>query len=200
MIILPLHFTNSLIFNKYILFFNKYVVYIDYMTNISKYLKNRFPTLFLRIVIIVLALAVSAFCIFLLPGFGTEAVVEYPGTNMETWLVLFKICSYLTLIPFFIALRSTFELLKNIDSNQALTMSSIQALKNIKYAAVSFSILYIGLIPLIYTVGEIDDAPGLILIGLAIPFVPLIIAIFAMILQRLLQSAIDLKVENDLTV
>ena len=47
---------------------------------------------------------------------------------------------------------------------------------------------------------EIDDAPGIIVIGLVIIFASMVIAVFAAVLQRLLQEAIDIKSENDLTV
>jgi hypothetical protein len=47
---------------------------------------------------------------------------------------------------------------------------------------------------------EVDDAPGLILVGMVPIFTSLVIAVFAAVLQRLLQEAIDIKSENDLTV
>lgn len=45
-----------------------------------------------------------------------------------------------------------------------------------------------------------DDAPALIFVGMVIPFASLVIAVFAAVLQRLLQEAINIKSENDLTV
>ena len=54
--------------------------------------------------------------------------------------------------------------------------------------------------PLFYLIAEIDDAPGIILIGMVIIFASMVIAVFAAVLQRLLQEAIDIKSENDLTV
>ena len=55
-------------------------------------------------------------------------------------------------------------------------------------------------LPLFYLFAEIDDAPGVIFIGLVVPFASMVIAVFAAVLQRLLQEAIDIKSENDLTV
>jgi ABC-type tungstate transport system substrate-binding protein len=52
----------------------------------------------------------------------------------------------------------------------------------------------------LYPIADADDAPGLIIIGAAIACAPVVIAVFAAVLERLLQSAIDLKSENDLTV
>ena len=54
--------------------------------------------------------------------------------------------------------------------------------------------------PIFYLIAEADDAPGIILIGMVIIFAALVIAVFAAVLQKLLQEAIDIKSENDLTV
>lgn len=45
-----------------------------------------------------------------------------------------------------------------------------------------------------------DDAQGLIVIGMIPPFTSVIIAVFAAVLQKLLKNAIDIKAENDLTI
>ncbi len=55
-------------------------------------------------------------------------------------------------------------------------------------------------LPLIYIIAEWDDAPGLILIGMVFVGASLVIAVFAAVLRRLLQEAIQIKSENDLTV
>ena len=60
--------------------------------------------------------------------------------------------------------------------------------------------MLIGMLPIILMVGQEDDAPGVVLIGLICIMAPLVTGVFAAVLQRLLQSAIELKSENDLTV
>lgn len=55
-------------------------------------------------------------------------------------------------------------------------------------------------LPFFYIVAKLEDAPGIMLIGLGIIFASTIIAVFAAVLQRLLQEAIDIKSENDLTI
>lgn len=54
--------------------------------------------------------------------------------------------------------------------------------------------------PFVYFLAEKDDAPGLIIIGFVPIFASIVIAVFAAVLQRLLQEAINIKSENDLTV
>ncbi len=155
-------------------------------------------TLFLKIVVCLIGLAVLALCIFLfsaLPEYVTEmnlefAYIQYPG--------LFGI--YATVIPFFFALYQTLKLLSYIDKNKAFSELSVKALKNIKYCAFTFSILYVVGMPLLFLLGDADDAPGIILIGLILIFASFVIAVFAAVLQKLLKNAIDIKSDNDLTI
>ncbi|MFE4587778.1 DUF2975 domain-containing protein [Bacillus subtilis] len=107
---------------------------------------------------------------------------------------------YVTAIPFYFALYQAFKLLSYIDKNKAFSGLSVRALKNIKYCAVTISIFYAAGMPVFYLMAEIDDAPGIIVIGLVIIFASMVIAVFAAVLQKLLKEAIDIKSENDLTV
>ncbi|WP_407066435.1 DUF2975 domain-containing protein [Geobacillus sp. TFV-3] len=50
------------------------------------------------------------------------------------------------------------------------------------------------------TFAEKDDAPGVIFVGLLVPFASFVIAVFAAVLQKLLQQAIEIKQENELTI
>jgi len=55
-------------------------------------------------------------------------------------------------------------------------------------------------LPYIYLVADRDDAPGVMLLGLVFTCAPIVIAVFAAVLQTLLHHAIQIKSENDLTV
>jgi hypothetical protein len=54
--------------------------------------------------------------------------------------------------------------------------------------------------PYIVYVADKDDPPGATAIGLVIIVASCVIAVFAAVLQKLLQNAIEIKSENDLTV
>lgn len=60
--------------------------------------------------------------------------------------------------------------------------------------------MYVAILPFLYLMADQDDAPGIVAIGLVITFGSIVIAVFAAVLQKLLQNAIDIKSENDLTV
>lgn len=155
-------------------------------------------TFFLKFVVVLMGLPVLALCIFLLPG-----IVEYFAELNPKLAYLqypFLIGLYVTAIVFFVALYQALRLLSYIDKNQAFSELSIKALKNIKYCAITISALYVVLMPLLYLMAEVDDAPGIIVIGMVIIFGCMVIAVFAAVLQKLLKNAIDIKSENDLTV
>ena len=107
---------------------------------------------------------------------------------------------YVSVIPFFVALYQAFKLLSYIDKNQAFSELSVKALKNIKFCAMTISGLYVVIMPFVFLVADLDDAPGLVIIGMVPIFASMVIAVFAAVLQRLLQEAIDIKSENDLIV
>jgi len=149
-------------------------------------------TLFLKLVISLIGLAVLALCVYLL--LATISSGE-AGDFLPVLLVM-----YIAAIPFFFALYQTLKLLIYIDKSKAFSVSSVKALKNIKYCAIAISGLYAAGMPFIVHLADKDDAPGATALGLVIIFASIVIATFAAVLQRLLQEAIDIKSENDLTV
>jgi len=155
-------------------------------------------TFFLKATIIVLGIAVLALCIFLVPEIANYAAELYPDRSYLEALVYIEF--YATAIPFYIALYQALQLLSYIDKNTAFSELSVRALKNIKNCAITISGLYVLGMPLFYLVADKDDAPGIIVIGMVIILASLVIAVFAAVLQKLLQEAIHIKSENDLTV
>jgi Protein of unknown function (DUF2975) len=155
-------------------------------------------TFFLKFVVVLMGLPVLALCIFLLPEIA-EFFAEL-NPKLDFLQYPFLIGLYAAAIPFYFALYQTFKLLSYIDMNEAFSELSVKALKNIKYCAIIISGLYVVFMPLLYLMAEVDDAPGIILIGMIIIFGCMVVAVFAAVLQKLLKNAIDIKSENDLTV
>ncbi|MBR3118841.1 MAG: DUF2975 domain-containing protein [Oceanobacillus sp.] len=153
-------------------------------------------TLFLKLALFLIGTPVLALSIF-----GVYWLVNNPA-NPEYDHILYPIIigMYVSVIPFFFALYQAFKLLSYIDKNQAFSKLSVVALKKIKWCAITISGLYVLIIPFVYIVAELDDAPGLIIIGMVPIFASMVIAVFAAVLQRLLEEAIHIKSENDLTV
>ena len=155
-------------------------------------------TLFLKIAVILLGIPVLALCIFLVPEIANFIAELYPESAYLKYLVFIDL--YATVIPFYFALYQAFKLLSYIDKSKAFSELSVSALKKIKSCAFSISILYVVGMPLFYLIAEMDDAPGIILIGMVMIFASFVVAVFAAVLQKLLKEAIDIKSENDLTI
>jgi hypothetical protein len=157
---------------------------------------KRGSTLFLRMAVFFIGTPVLALAIF-----GLTWLPKNPA-NPDYAYMLYPIVigMYVSAIPFFVALYQAFKLLSFIDKNQAFSELSVKALKNIKICAMTISGLYLVILPFVFLVAELDDAPGLVIIGMVPVFASMVIAVFAAVLQRLLKEAIDIKSENDLTV
>ncbi|WP_081760034.1 DUF2975 domain-containing protein [Sporosarcina sp. D27] len=154
-------------------------------------------TLFLKIAVFIIGLPVLALCIFLVPHMASFAAKLYPNIVPMKYLVF--IVMYGAAVPFYFALYQAFNLLRYIDKNTAFSESSVNTLKNIKFCAITISCLYVLGLPLFHFIAKKVDPP-IGIMGFIVIFASLVIAVFAAILQRLLQEAINIKSENDLTV
>ncbi len=148
-------------------------------------------TFILKTVVVLIGLAVFALCAFLVNQLFTQNLGGY-GPIVIGMLV--------AAIPFFVGGYHTLKLLNYIDTNKTFSLLSVKALQTIKYCGILISALYGLGMPYIFYVADKDDAPGVVLLGLIFTFAPLVVAVFAAVLQKLLQNAINLKSENELTV
>ncbi|MEN1969217.1 DUF2975 domain-containing protein [Lentibacillus sp. N15] len=155
-------------------------------------------TLFLKIAVIFIGIPILVLCIFLVPEIGDMAAKLLPEFASIKYVVFFVF--YVSTVPFYFALYQAFNLLRFIDKNRAFSEVSVMALKKIKYCAIAISSFHVLILPLFYLFADQDDAPGVVFVGLVVPFASMVIAVFAAVLQRLLQEAIHIKSENDLTV
>lgn len=149
-------------------------------------------TIILRGVIILIGLIALGLCTILFPiGIATD---------QTGWYRPILIGMYVPAIPFFAALFQAWKLLSYIDKNKAFSDLSVNAFKNIKLCAGTITGLFAVGMPYIFYAADRDDAPGVAAIGFVIIFASFVIATFAAVLQSLIQNAVDIKSENDLTV
>ena len=102
-------------------------------------------TLFLKLAIIVIGSPVLVLCIL-----GLYWLISNPS-NPQYAYILYPIIIgiYVSAIPFYIALYNAFRLLTYIDKSKAFSQSSVKALNNIKYCAITISALYTLLMPFV---------------------------------------------------
>jgi hypothetical protein len=110
--------------------------------------------------------------------------------------------AYTASIAFFLALYQAFKLLGYIGRNEVFSPRSVKALRTIKYCALTLVAFILGAEAYFNIVqrGREDDIAGGVMIGFLIIFVSIVVAAAAAVLERTLQSAVDIKSENEFTV
>lgn len=157
---------------------------------------KRGSTLFLKIVLLLIAIGALA-------GMIRFPQTEGRATNLDLISIYadpFIIYGYIASIPFFIALYQAFKLLGYVDNNQVFSQSAIKSMRNIKYCAITISGFIVLGILCIRLFANGDDPAGPTGLGIVTTFAAIVIATAAAVFQRLLQNAVDIKLENDLTV
>jgi hypothetical protein len=109
--------------------------------------------------------------------------------------------AYTGSIAFFVALYQAFKLLGYVGRGEVFSQRSVKALRTIKYCAMSLVGFLLGAEAYFFLVrrGE-DDIAGGVMMGLLLIFISAVVATAAAVFERTLQSAVELKSENDLTV
>lgn len=158
---------------------------------------KKVSTLFLKAVLVIMALSVLALCIFAFPSMGRGIAAEFPAVK---YLKYFVLVGYLASIPFLVGLYQAFKLLGFIDKNVAFSEQSTKTLRIMKYCGVFICISLLLGMPFVFWIAEVDDAPGAILIWMVIACSPIVVSVFAAVLEKLIQNGLDLKSENELTV
>jgi hypothetical protein len=171
------------------------------MDNINKEdrIMKRSSTIFLQIVVVLIGLGTIALMLW-------EPHLEGRNEHATTFQIYFNdpflVYAYIASIPFFVILYKAFTLLSNIGQNKVYSLKSVRALRTIKYCAISIIGFILGAEVYIVTIvrGKEEDIAGGVAMGLIMSFICVVIAAAAAVFERLLQNAVDMKSENDLTV
>ena len=155
-------------------------------------------TLFLRLALIVIALTALTMCIFAFPEMWRS--FDFEDQNIARPMRGIIIGMYTSVIPFLLGLWQAWKLLSYIDKNTTFSELSIRALKHIKTCAIVIALVFATAMPFFYGAAELDDAPGVIVVGMGFVGAPIVVAVFSALLQKLLRNAITMKCENELTV
>lgn len=108
---------------------------------------------------------------------------------------------YAASASFFVALYKTFKLLGYIGQNKLFSPNSLKALRSIKHCAIilSISIVAAGLYIMMCHSKE-DDPAGFLAMCIITTIICIVVATTVAVLQKILQNAVDMKSENDLTI
>jgi len=158
---------------------------------------KRSSTIFLQAAIALIGIAALAIMI-------RFPLTEGRAVNLDLFSIYadpFIIYGYLASIAFFAALYQAFKLLGHIRHNKVFSLDSVKALRNMKYCAIVLGIL-IAMAALYIRIfhAKDDDPAGFIAMAIVTVFISIVVATAAAVFEKTLQSAVDMKSENDLTV
>jgi hypothetical protein len=157
---------------------------------------KRRSTIFLQVVIVLI-------------GFGALALLLWEphveGRNAHATLVQiyfhdpFLAYAYTGSITFFTALYQAFKMLGYVRQNRVFTQEAVRALQIIKVCAIAI-IGFVAGAEIFIALSNSDDRAGGVFMGILITFGAVVIATAAAMFERILENAVAIKSENDLTV
>jgi hypothetical protein len=158
---------------------------------------KRSSTIFLQAVIVLIGIGALALLLW-------EPQIEGVNAHATNFEIYFKdpflAVVYVGSIPFFIALYQAFKVLGYAGQNKVFSHAAAKALRIIKYCAiVIIGFVAIEEVFILLNHGS-DDPAGGVFMGVLITFGSIVIATTAAMFERILQNAVDIKSENDLTV
>lgn len=165
-------------------------------TIVMRSIMNRGSTIFLRLVISMIAIAALAICVFPLPRMIAKEAAKTPDTAWQIYL--FLLGAYLQAALFLFALYQAFKLLSYIDRNKTFSELSVRALRRIKHSALTIGLLMVTGIAwvMVLSAGTGDDSAGPVMLGLIGTFASSVVAAVTAVLQTQVQKAIDMKKEG----
>lgn len=158
---------------------------------------KRVSIIFLQAVIVLIGIVALVILIRVPLTEGRAANLDLLSIYFDPFILY----GYAASIAFFVALYKAFKLLGYIGQNKVFSSNSVKTLKSIKYCAIVLSILIVlaALYIKLFHNKE-DDPAGFLAICIVTTFVSIIVATATAIFEKLLQNAIDMKSENDLTI
>ena len=157
----------------------------------------RSSTIFLQIVVVLIG--VGAFALML-----WEPHLEGRNAHATLFQIYFNdpflAYAYIASTSFFAALYQAFKVLGYARQNRMFSQAAVKAMRTIKYCALAIiGFVIVEEIFIMANRGN-DDAAGGVFMGILITFGSLVIAAAAVMFELILQTAVDMKSENDLTV
>lgn len=150
---------------------------------------EKVPTLFLKLVIVFIALIVFVGMIWFPQTEGRAVNLDLISIYKDPFIIYV----YLSSIPFFVALYQVIELLGNVEKNKFFSQLSVSAVKKIKYCAlILIAEIFAAMVFIRLNSGD-DDPAGAIAMGILVTFVFVVIAVAARVFEGRLHDAVKLK-------
>ena len=93
-----------------------------------------------------------------------------------------------------------YRILRLIDQDNPFSQQALKLVMGIKNMMLGIFLALSITLPMFYHIADVEDAPGVVLIGLGLAAIPLAGVTFVATVEKLLERVIHMKLENDLTV
>lgn len=159
---------------------------------------NKSSTVFLQVVIVLIGIGALALLLW-------EPHLEGRNAHATLFQIYFNdpflAYAYTASIAFFVALYQAFRFLGCVGGGDVFSHRSVKAMRTIKYCAMSLVGFLVGAEAYFQIVQRNkEDIAGGVMMGLFLIFISVVVATAAAVFEKTLESAVDLKSENDLTV
>ena len=159
---------------------------------------KKISTVFLQIVVVLVGVGTLALMLW-------EPHIEGRNVNATLFEIYFKdpflVYVYIASISFFVILYQVFKLLGYIGQNKIFSLDSVKALRTIKYCAIILVAFITGAEAYFFIIQRSkEDIAGGVAMGILMIFICAIIGTAAAVFEKILQNAVDMKSENDLTI
>ena len=166
------------------------------MANVSTPPLKRSSAAFLQSVVVLIGIGALALLLW-------EPHLEGRNAHATPFEIYFKdpflAYVYVASIPFFLALYQAFKVLAYAGQNKVFSQEAVNALRTIKYCALAI-IGFVAVSVVFMIFADDDDRPAGLFMRILVAFPSIVVATAAAMSQRILQNAVDMKSENDLTV
>lgn len=155
--------------------------------------------IFLQAVVALIAIGTLAVMLW-------EPHIEGRNLHATVFEIYFKdpflLYAYIASVSFFVGLYQVFKLLGYIRQNSVFSQNSVRALRTIKHCAIVLVAFILGAEAYFFIVqsSKGEDIAGGVAMGFFIIFIAVVIATAATLFEKIVQNAVAIKSENDLTI
>lgn len=142
----------------------------------------------LQAAVFVLAVTALAFYTFTAPTIFHNISDGLTGIDYAFLAIL--VILYISAVPLSIIGFHVIKFLSHVNKQETFSAVAMNRLKKIRNSALVVSGLFLLTLPSFYMFAELDDAPGVILVGLVFVFIPTIFTVVTEIVHEIIQEGI----------
>jgi hypothetical protein len=145
-------------------------------------LNKNWQVSFLKIISVLAVVPPMFLCLYYFPKIIIEGVDL--SSPYAPYMIVIMISVYFISVPYSYAFYITYKLLCLIETREFFTKKSEVYLTKINKLAYLVAVFFTIDLPFIYIMADMDDAPGLVMIGLFLTIFSLAIGVFANVLKK----------------